>query len=103
MKTVYKCERCGQVFEDYEACEAHENRHFVSKDWFDAEDEKVIARETEYTPDLFAPSAVVVPMCRCFYDDETEEWKKETIYVKYYYTAKKAAEQVFPIDESLIK
>lgn len=103
MKTVYKCERCGHVFDDYESCENHENLHFVIKSWIDSDDEKVLNRETEYEPELYAPSAIVVPMTRCFYDAAASDWKKETIYLKYYYSAKKAAEQVFPIDESIIK
>ena len=100
MKQVYKCEKCGRVFEEYDKAELHENKHFTVKDWIDGEDEKVIARDTEYEPELYAPSAVVVPMVRSFWEDG--EWKKETAYVKYYYSAKKSAEQVFPIDDAVI-
>lgn len=100
MKTVYRCEKCGLTFEDYEKAEIHENKHFTVKTWYDDTDEKVVERDTEYVPELFAPSAVVIPMVRSFYEDG--EWKKETAYVKYYYSGKKSAEQVFPIDESVI-
>lgn len=100
MKTVYKCEKCGRVFEDYEQAEAHENGHFTVKQWYDENDEKVVLHNTEYDPELYSPSAICVPMVRTFYDDN--EWKTETIYLKYYYSAKRPAEQVFPIDESII-
>lgn len=100
MKTVYKCEKCGRVFDDYQAAEEHENRHFTVKQWYNDDDEKVVNRNTEYEPELWAPSAVCIPMQRCIY--ENGEWKTETSYVKYYYSAKKPAEQVFPIDESII-
>lgn len=100
MKTVYRCERCGMVFDEFDKAVDHENRHFIVKEWLDDTDEKVVARDTEYEPELYAPSAVVVPLVRSYY--EGDEWKTETTYVKYYYSAKKPAEQVFPIDESVI-
>lgn len=100
MLNCYKCEKCGQIFDDYDEAEMHENKHFTVKSWYDEEDEKVIKRNTEYDPMLYAPSAICVPMVRTYY--ENGEWKQETSYVKYYYSAKKPAEQVFPIDESII-
>ena len=101
MKTVYKCEKCGMVFDDYEkACE-HESNHFVPKTWYTTDDMKVVDSNTEWIPELYAPSAVVVPMERSFYADG--EFKTEVTYVKYYYSAKHSAEQVFPIDETLMK
>ena len=100
MKTVYKCEKCERVFDDYDECVLHEGKHFSVKQWYDETDEKVVERNTEYEPELYAPSAICVPMVRTFYEDG--EWKKETSYVKYYYSAKKSAEEVFPIDESII-
>ena len=103
MKTVYKCEKCGMVFDDYEQASKHETQHYDVKTWLDDEDEKIVSRETEYDPCLFVPSAVVVPMVRSFFDEETQEWKRETAYIKYFYSAKQPAVQVFPIDESLIK
>ena len=103
MKTVYKCEKCGMIFDEYSDCSKHETQHYDVKTWLDDEDEKVVSRETEYDPCLFVPTAVVLPMVRSIFDEESKEWKRETIYIKYYYTAKKPAEQVFPIDESVIK
>jgi len=103
MKTVYKCEKCGLVFDDYTEAEKHESNHYTVKTWTDDADDKVISRETEYISELFVPAAVVVPMTRCRYDEDTQEWKTETAYIKYYYSAKKPAEQVFPVDESLMK
>lgn len=97
MINCYKCERCGRVFTDYDEANNHENRHFIQKNWFSSEDDEVIRRNTEYEPDLWAPSAVVVPMEREIYEEGG--WKKEVAYVKYYYSAKKCAEQVFPIEE----
>ena len=90
------------VFDDYEkACE-HENAHFIPKTWLDDKDEKVVNAHTEWIPELYAPSAVVIPMERSVYTDD-EGWKREVTYVKYYYSAKHPAEQVFPTDESLMK
>ena len=100
MISCYKCEHCGMVFTDYDDAQRHEEKHFIVKTWTDSEDEKVINRETEYEKDLFAPSAVVVPMRRCVYDEKQEKYVDETIYIKYFYSAKKCAEQVFPIDET---
>ena len=101
MVTCYRCEKCGRVFDDYEkACE-HENSHFIPKTWMNDEDEKVVNANNEWIPELYAPSAVVIPMERTLYIDG--DWKRETCYVKYYYSAKQAAEQVFPVDESLVK
>ena len=98
MTTCYRCEKCGKVFDDYnQACD-HENRHFTPKTWMTDDDMKVVNADTEWIPELYAPSAVVIPMERLIYEDD--EWKTEVSYVKYYYSAKKAAEQVFPIDES---
>lgn len=98
MISCYKCEKCGRVFMDSDEAYEHESRHFSQKNWINDEDEKVIARNTEYEPELWAPSAVVVPMERTVY--ENGEFHHEISYVKYYYSAKKPAEQVFPIDES---
>ena len=101
MKTVYKCEKCGMVFDDYDkACE-HENGHFIPKTWIDSSDMEVVNANAEWDPELYVPSAVVVPMERTIHTEEG--WKTEVAYVKYYYSAKKSAEQVFPVDESLIK
>ena len=101
MTTCYKCEKCGMVFDDYEkACE-HENGHFIPKTWFNDDDMKVVNANMEWIPELYAPSAVVIPMERTVYEDG--EWKTEVHYVKYYYSAKHPAEQVFPVDESLMK
>ena len=98
MTTCFRCERCGKVFNDYDIASEHENRHFIPKTWLNSEDEKVVNRNTEWIPDLFAPSAVVIPMERSFYEDG--EWKQEVAYVKYYYSAKRSAEEVFPVEES---
>ena len=103
MISCYKCEKCGMIFEDWDKCNEHEGSHFNVKRWTDSDDDKVIDRETEYIPELYAPSAVVVPMVRRYYDSEKDQYIDETCYIKYYYSAKKCAEQVFPIDESLIK
>ena len=101
MTTCYRCEKCGQVFSDYEKAYEHENGHFIPKIWFNEEDMKVVNADTEWIPELYAPSAVVVPMERMICTDG--EWKTEVTYVKYYYSAKHVAEQVFPVDESLMK
>ena len=100
MKTVYKCEKCGLVFEDYEKAELHENKHFTVKRWYTSDEEEVLSSNTEYEPELYAPAAICVPMTRSFFEDG--EWKSETMYLKYYYSAKKPAEQVFPVDNSII-
>lgn len=100
MKTCYKCERCGKVFDNYESASEHENSHFTPKTWLLECDMKVVNDNTEWSNELYAPSAVVVPMERTVFEDG--EWKTETAYVKYYYSAKQCAEQVFPkkdIDE----
>lgn len=101
MKTCYKCEKCGMVFDDYTNASEHENKHFIPKTWVNDDDQKVINDNTEWIPELYAPSAVVIPMERMVYIDS--EWKTEVSYVKYYYGAKKTAEEVFSVDESLIK
>ena len=103
MTTVYKCDKCGKVFDSYEECQKHESSHFEVKTWMDSEDEKVFNRNVEYDPCLWAPSAVVVPMTRTVYDDDTGKWNNETVYIKYFYSAKMPAEQVFPVDESIMK
>lgn len=99
MISCYKCEKCGKVFDDINEAEVHENKHFTFKHWYDENDQKVVDRNTEWISELYAPSAICVPMVRTFYGDG--EWKTETSYVKYYY-AKQQAEEVFPIDESII-
>ena len=101
MTTCYKCEKCGKVFEEYEKAYDHESCHFIPKAWYSEEDTKVINANTEWIPELYAPSAVVVPMERTVFVDG--EWKNEVAYVKYYYSTKHSAEQVFPVDESLMK
>lgn len=101
MKTCYKCEKCGLVFDDYEKASEHENRHFVPKTWITDEDTKVINANTEWISELYAPSAVVIPMERMVYVDN--EWKTEVSYVKYYYSAKHCAEEVFPVNESVME
>ena len=100
MTTCYKCEKCGMVFDDYVKASEHENNHFIPKTWLTDEDMKVVNANMEWIPELYAPSAVVIPMERGVYSDG--EWKTEVSYVKYYY-AKQCAEEVFPVDESLMK
>lgn len=100
MKTCYKCEKCGLTFEDYEKAQEHENNHYEPVNWMNDEAMDVSRRETEWEKELYAPSAVVVPMDRTIYNGT--EWVTERIYVKYYYSAKRAAEQVFSIDHSVI-
>lgn len=100
MKTCFKCEKCGLIFEDYEKAQEHENMHFAPCTWIDREADEMISHETEWENGLFAPSAVVVPMERTIYNGS--EWVTERTYVKYYYSAKKQAEQVFLIDHSVM-
>ena len=101
MVNCYRCEKCGMVFDDYEKAYEHENSHFIPKAWMSIDDTKVVNENTEWIPELYAPSAVVIPMERTVKIDD--EWKTEVTYVKYYYSSKKCAEQVFPIDETLLK
>ena len=101
MTTCYRCEKCGMVFDDYEKAFEHENGHFIPKTWMTDDDMKVINANMEWIPELYAPSAVVIPMERTVHTDG--EWKTEVTYVKYYYSAKQSAEQVFPVDETLMK
>ena len=99
MKTVYKCEKCGRIFDDSEKAYEHESLHFTPKTWWDENDMKIVNRDTEWDAKKYAPTAVVIPLERTVYCDGT--WKTETSYVKYYYS-KQEAEEVFPIDESII-
>lgn len=99
MTNCYKCDKCGRVFDNYEEAYEHEGKHFEPRTWYTDEDMKVIRANMEYSPELWAPSAVVVPMERTVRDADGV-WQTETHYVKYYYSAKRPAEQVFPIDES---
>ena len=101
MTTCYRCEKCGKVFTDYEQAYEHENSHFIPKTWLNDSDIKVVNANTEWVSELYAPSAVVVPMERTVHTDEG--WETEVTYVKYYYSAKQCAEQVFPVDETLMK
>ena len=42
MKTIYRCEMCGEEFDDWQSCMAHENTHpeiIKTTPWFEKESE----------------------------------------------------------------
>ena len=101
MVSCYKCEKCGKVFESYDDAFTHENKHYNVMSWISSDASEVINRETEYTQTQEGPSAVIVPMERTVYDEDKSVWVTEVIYMKYY-GDKRLAEQVFPIDNTML-
>lgn len=101
MINCFKCEKCGKVFDNYEDASKHEDAHYTVKTWADTQDEEVIRDNTVYSETSDAPIAVVVPMTRTVYDEETTTWTTDTIYLQYW-ADKRPVVQVFPIDKNLL-
>ena len=101
MVTCYKCEKCGKVFDSYEEASKHEDEHYTVKTWTTSDDEDVIRDNTVYAESCQAPVAVVVPMTRTIYDEESSQYTTETIYMQYW-ADKRPVVQVFPIEKNLL-
>lgn len=84
MKNVYKCERCGRVFENYEDCERCESHHYTfTNGWSpDGINEKLDAM-TEYKDGQEEPNVIHVVFERSYWDRNTETWKNEKRCGKY--------------------
>lgn len=73
MKSIYQCERCGQIYETYEDCYAHEESHWNMSGWF-RKYEKETAEFTVYTDKHQAPSEVGIELSRWNSNESREEY-----------------------------
>ena len=62
MKTIYKCERCGKIFDDYEECDRHESEHWSLRRWSSNED--LLDSMTEYKEGQEEPNVIHVSFAR---------------------------------------
>ena len=81
MKQMYKCERCGALYDDYAECEQCENGHFdygIGFDWDDTEDFKNnVRKHTKYKEGNPTPEEIAVMLFHEYYDSEKSVWTKE--------------------------
>ena len=84
MKQLYKCEKCGKVFETYEECERCESHHYTFENAWrsDGLHEKLNVM-TEYKDGQEEPNVIHVVFDRSYWDGETGEWKNEKRCGKY--------------------
>ena len=57
MTNVFKCDKCGKLFDDYDECYAHEESHWTITYWDDLYDE-VLKGMTEYKEGQEEPNVV---------------------------------------------
>lgn len=71
MKNLYVCERCGQTFEDYDACYECENSHITELATFDVEPELI--KRYQYKPGQQAPAKILIASRKWEYDEEQQK------------------------------
>lgn len=86
MKSLYKCERCGRISEDYEEISLCESSHYVLERPYCYEDvglNETLAEMTEYKEGQEEPNVIHVWFSRMVWDDEESKWKTERRCGKY--------------------
>lgn len=81
MKNLYVCERCGQTFEEYDACYTCEQTHVQSFDDYALEPELI--KRYQYKPGQKAPDKII-KAARCWEWNEEQQESKE-VYSLYVY------------------
>ena len=81
MKHVYKCEKCGALYDEYDECENCENSHMDYNrgfDWEDSDDfKKNVIDRTKYKEGNPNPDEIAIMLYREYYDSKESIWKKE--------------------------
>lgn len=81
MKHVYKCEKCGALYEDFTDCENCENCHMDFDrgfDWDENEEFKQnVIERTKYKEGNPNPDEIAIMLYREYYDNEKSVWTKE--------------------------
>lgn len=82
MKNLYKCEKCGKVYDNFDECERCEKTHYTfSNGWrADGLHEKLDCM-AEYKEGQEEPNVIHVVFERCYWDGD--EWKNEKRCGKY--------------------
>lgn len=83
MKSMYKCEKCGKISEDYDEIAKCEQMHYVMpRPWCDVEGlNETLESATEYKEGQEEPNVIHVMFQRSYWDGE--EWKEEKRCGKY--------------------
>ena len=58
MTTMYKCEKCGKIFSEYDECYTHENGHWILDRWTSMINETDLDTMTEYKEGQEEPNVV---------------------------------------------
>ena len=80
MISLYKCEKCGKIFEDYSEASKCEDGH-LKPDWWATQDRWATAAEAEYAHGGRLPKTLeIISEVQYYdYDQETQQWKKRRI------------------------
>lgn len=71
MKSLYKCDKCGKVFDDYEECYNHEYSHWNVRRGYSTDDE-LLDSMTEYKEGQEEPNVIHIVFER--WDNEKCEY-----------------------------
>ena len=86
MKSLWKCEKCGKVYEEREDCEKCESLHydFHNRQSWDCEEmAQQLDSMTEYKEGQEEPDKIVVWFEREYWNSEKAEWIREQRCAKY--------------------
>ena len=72
MTNVFKCDKCGKLFDDYDECYAHENSHWSLTRWSDID--STLDSMTEYKEGQDEPNVVHLAFTR--WNSETREYER---------------------------
>ena len=72
MTNMYKCDKCGKIFKDYEECFAHESAHWTLNRWTDVDG--TLDDMTEYKEGQEEPNVIHVMFTR--WNNEKGELEK---------------------------
>ena len=62
MTSMYKCDKCGKLFADYDECYYHENSHWTFNRWNDMD--SILDSMTEYKEGQEEPNVIHVLFTR---------------------------------------
>lgn len=78
MKSLYQCEKCGKLFEDYSVCSDHESEHWIPEvNVWDGENQKTteLATLAEYKEDQEEPQVIHVRLYRWGNNSACQEFR----------------------------
>ena len=78
MKSMYQCEKCGKLFEDYSTCSDHESEHWIPEVnvWsIEKQETEELSELAEYREDQEEPQVIHIRLQRWSNNSSAQEYR----------------------------